>query len=104
MQMAKLCSPALLYLAISIIALIGAFMQKVHPFAMIVKVIFICLWTWFLNYLCRKGHSGISWFLVLLPFILIVGMMAIVFELISKSNPTPSHKHHNHVVFEGATA
>ena len=26
-------------------------------------------WTWVLNYICSKGHTGVSWFLVLLPYL-----------------------------------
>jgi hypothetical protein len=36
----------------------------------IVKLIYIFFWTWILNLMCKDGHSEISWFLVLLPFIL----------------------------------
>jgi len=33
------------------------------------KGLFIGIWTWFLNFLCSKGHVSISWFLVILPFV-----------------------------------
>lgn len=37
----------------------------------IVKIIYILFWTWILNLICKDGYEGISWFLVLLPFILL---------------------------------
>ena len=63
-----LCSPALLYLVLSVIALISM-VTTLSLGSLAVKGFFIFLWTWFLDFLCRKGHTGISWFLVLLPFI-----------------------------------
>ena len=33
--------------------------------------IFIFIWTWILNYLCKSGYTGISWFLVIFPYIFI---------------------------------
>jgi hypothetical protein len=44
----------------------------------IIKAICILFWTWVLNLICKSGHKGISWFLVLLPFILMFFMMWIV--------------------------
>jgi len=35
----------------------------------IVSLLFVMIWTWFLNYLCKKGYKGISWFLLFLPFL-----------------------------------
>jgi len=67
----SLCSPALLYFVLSVIAFLSM-LGKVSMMTLLVKAFFILLWTWFLNYLCKKGHSGISWFLVLFPFILML--------------------------------
>jgi hypothetical protein len=36
------------------------------------KLIFAFLWAFILGWLCRKGYTAISWFLVLLPFIMLV--------------------------------
>jgi hypothetical protein len=49
-----------------------AIMKRMSMMTVVVKTMFVLLWTWFLNFLCSKGYSGISWFLVLLPFIFIV--------------------------------
>jgi hypothetical protein len=67
----SLCSPALLYFVLSVIAFL-AMIGKASLMTLLVKAFFILLWTWFLNFLCKKGHSGISWFLVLFPFILML--------------------------------
>jgi len=51
---------------------------RVHSAAIMSKVFFALLWTWFLNFLCSKGYKSVSWFLVLLPFILILFAMFFV--------------------------
>lgn len=46
----------------------------------VVKMLYILFWTWILNLMCKDGHSGISWFLVLLPlimFFVIIGLVII---------------------------
>lgn len=69
----KLCTPAVVYL---VLALIGVFttMRNNGVASGVGSLIFVALWTWFLNYLCSKGHTGISWFLVFLPLILFAVM------------------------------
>jgi hypothetical protein len=91
----QLCNPAKFYFIISMIALLIMFLQNlgynnsyhVGSFScrvpstilvFIVKLIYILFWTWVLNLICKDGHSGISWLLVLLPFLLlfvIIGLL-----------------------------
>jgi len=91
----ELCAPALVYFIISILALlivllqnlgnrnsynVGSFSCRVPntTLVFIVKLIYILFWTWVLNLICKDGYSGISWLLVLLPFILffvIIGLL-----------------------------
>ena len=79
-----LCTPALIYLVISAITIVMA-ITRVHSAAIMSKVFFALLWTWFLNFLCTKGYKNVSWFLVLLPFILIFfGMFFMVKEGVTK--------------------
>ena len=66
-----LCSPALLYLILSVIILLVV-ITKLSAISIGLKAIFIIVWTWFLDFLCRKGHESISWFLVLLPIIMML--------------------------------
>jgi len=79
----KLCSPALLYLILSLFSVLIALSSKFQPFTILVKLIFISLWTYFLNFLCIKGYSDVSWFLVVLPFFIMLGMFIIAFETLS---------------------
>jgi hypothetical protein len=48
----------------------------------VVKLIYILFWTWILNLICKDGHSGISWLLVLVPFVL---MFFVVLSLLSSA-------------------
>jgi hypothetical protein len=93
----QLCNPAKFYFIISIIALVlmvfqnlghnhsyhvGSFSCRVPStiLVFIVKLIYILFWTWVLNLICKDGHTGISWLLVLLPFLLlfvIIGLLMI---------------------------
>jgi len=92
-----LCSPAALYFVISIMGLalvlfqnlgntnsynVGNFSCRVPntAFVFIVKFIYIVFWTYILNLICKDGHVGLSWLLVLLPWILlfvIIGLLMI---------------------------
>jgi len=70
-SISRMCTPATLYFWISIISIAIMVLKKFKVMTTIVNLIFILIWTWFLNYLCSKGYQSISWFLVLLPFIII---------------------------------
>lgn len=89
----SICTPAQLYLAISLVAIISMLIQNCedntvyrigdmvvktpcHNLAFFaVKILYVFLWTWILNLLCRKGFSGLSWLLVLMP---IIGMFVLI--------------------------
>ena len=84
----KLCTPAFFYFILSFISLllialqnlgnnkkycIGMLECNVSNTIMIfaIKIIYVIFWTFILNALCKAGYSEISWFLVLLPFLLL---------------------------------
>ena len=75
----------MLYLVLSIIAILGAMVNNFLVMSVLSKAVFVLIWTWFLNFLCSKGYGGISWFLVLLPFIFIIVIFIIGFEFLKKS-------------------
>jgi len=64
----KLCSPALIYFVIAIIGILMA-IKRTGIMSGVVSLIFVVIWTWFLNFLCKKGYNIVSWFLLFLPFI-----------------------------------
>jgi hypothetical protein len=76
MATTRLCTPAIVYLVLSIVALfVGA---KVFT---IIHVLGIILWTFILNYLCSIGLTTISWILVLLPIIIMFGIILSIMSL-----------------------
>ena len=95
----SLCSPAKLYVGLSALSILVLFLQnlqdpssyrvgaykvplKHHNFVyFVLKLVYIVVWTFILNKLCRSGYKNISWFLVLLPFILffvLIGLAVLV--------------------------
>ena len=91
-----LCTPAYLYLVISIITILVIALQNfgnknvycLGPYAcdtpntytiFILKMIYVIFWTWILNILCKSGYTSVSWILVLLPYIFMFLLIAIMF-------------------------
>ena len=94
----NLCTPSLLYLIISLIAIVviafqnftnekvyclGSYSCNVTNVYMIflLKIVYVIFWTWILNLICRAGAPIISWLLVLFPIILffvLLGLMMTV--------------------------
>lgn len=92
----NLCTPAYVYLVISLITVMVIATQNLGnknvyclgPYAcntnstytlFTLKLIYILFWTWILNLICNSGYSIISWILVLIPYILMFLMIAIMF-------------------------
>lgn len=65
------CTPAKIYLTI---AVIFSFIQLFSvPILMVfINFLFALFWTFILGWLCRKGFSSVSWFLVLLPYVVML--------------------------------
>jgi hypothetical protein len=78
MNFSKLCTPALIYLVIAVIGILMA-IKRTGIMSGAVSLIFVLIWTWLLNFLCKKGYNVVSWFLLFLPFIsvLLVMMMGV---------------------------
>jgi len=73
----SLCAPSKVYLAISVIGILALlfdtsmveqqhFAQQISLF----NIVFILFWTYILDMICKSGYTGISWFFVLLPYIM----------------------------------
>jgi hypothetical protein len=67
----KLCTPAKIYFAIQVISCIFALFNGVGLIAVAIKLIIAFIWTFILGWLCSKGLRKLSWFLLLLPYIII---------------------------------
>lgn len=66
----KLCTPAKIYFAIAVIAMIFSLFNGASIMMEFWKILFAFIWTFVLGWLCKKGYTSISWFLVLLPYII----------------------------------
>ena len=53
-------------------------LQHNNAVLFVFKILYIVIWTWLLNKLCSAGYKDISWFLVLLPFILFFILVALL--------------------------
>jgi hypothetical protein len=67
----KLCTPAKVYFAIAVISSLIALLNGIKIVVVFFKILFAFIWTYLLSVLCDKGYKKVSWFLVLLPYILI---------------------------------
>lgn len=95
-EFSNLCGPALFYFLLSMIAVIICILQnlgnrnkckigglniKGNTFMIfLVKIIFILFWTWVLALICRAGYKGLSWVLVLFPFIMMFFVSLLVVQ------------------------
>ena len=80
----NICTPALVYLAISFFSVFFLLLQYSYGNTLIdigltpytvaiiftIKILYVLFWTWLLNLICRSGYGTVSWVLVLLPFVL----------------------------------
>ena len=67
----SLCTPAQLYAVLSLISIVLMAWQR-QMNGVIAQALFAVVWTLVLGWICTKGWTGLSWFLVLLPIILSV--------------------------------
>ena len=68
----EFCRPALIYIALGVLSCLMAILYKM-PFIMVaINLAFVFLWAWVLNVLCKKGYVGFAWFVVALPFLLML--------------------------------
>ena len=94
----KLCSPAYVYLVISVISLIlmvtqnignsgkyciGSYECQVDNIAAVFvgKALYIAFWTFVLNSVCKAGFTQFSWFLLFFPYVLffvLIGLFVII--------------------------
>jgi hypothetical protein len=78
----KLCTPAKLYFALAILSILMGLFSGFHLMAILGKLVFAVIYTFILGWLCSKGWKSLAWFLVLLPYVLI---LLALFGLISLS-------------------
>ena len=97
----SLCTPAFIYVVLSSIGIIilayhnyensnlycvgnvKCPVQSTTPM-FVAKVLYVIFWTFVLNTLCNYGYYKLSWFILLLPFIIFFIIIAIIGQFINK--------------------
>jgi len=75
----KMCTPAQIYFVIAVLAAVISLFMRESVVSVFVNFLFALIWTYILAWLCKKGYDGLSWFLVLLPYVvLLLGMAGII--------------------------
>ncbi len=77
----KICTPAKIYFAIAVIAMIFSLLNGASIMMEFWKIVFAFIWTFVLGWLCKKGYTSISWFLVLLPYIIMALAMLNIYHV-----------------------
>ena len=91
----KLCTPSTIYFVISLIFLIVMGLSNLNDtnrlclgdyscyvgnntIIFLLNAIYILFWTFILDLMCKSGYSSLSWFILLLPFILSFVFLALI--------------------------
>ena len=91
----KMCTPATIYFVISLVFLIVMGLYNLdntdrlclgdyscyvgnNTLVFLLNAIYILFWTFILDLMCKGGYSSLSWFILLLPFILSFIFLALV--------------------------
>ncbi len=68
----KLCTPSLIYLILAVVSVVSMLISGNIGWLLIFKVLFMSLWTWILDLICKAGYEVLSWILVILPIIIMI--------------------------------
>ena len=82
-EFAKLCTPAKIYFTIAAISSIIALFNGFRFMVVFWRILIALVWTYILSWLCKKGFRALSWFIVLLPYIILLLAM---FRIYTMSN------------------
>jgi hypothetical protein len=76
----KICSPALLYLAFSMVQITIDLFQGEYETSLL-KFIIMFIFTAVLNILCINGYTKFVWFIVIIPIILLTYISSVLFYI-----------------------
>ena len=77
----SLCTPAKLYFALTLLSIFFSLFSGFSVMAVLSNLLFALVYTFILSWLCKIGLSALSWFLVLLPFVLILLMLFGIYDV-----------------------
>jgi hypothetical protein len=87
----KICPPALLYLAFSMVQITIDLFQGDYETSLL-KFIIMFIFTTILNILCINGYTKLVWFIVIIPIILLTYISSVLFYVFG-INPGKSSVH-----------
>lgn len=87
----KICSPALLYLAFSMVQIIIDLFQGQYETSLL-KFIIMFIFTAILNILCLNGYTKFVWFIVIIPIIMLTYISSVLFYVFGV-NPGKTNIH-----------
>lgn len=76
----KICSPALLYLAFSMVQITVDLFQGQYQTSLL-KFVIMFIFTAVLNILCINGYTKFVWFIVIIPIILLTYISSVLFYI-----------------------
>ena len=94
-QFKQLCSPSRLYVTISLVSVFIVLLQNIsqprryclgnyscdlgfpNALVFIGKILYVAVWAVILDSLCKNGFERLSWFLVLLPYVLLFVLLGL---------------------------
>ena len=94
-DLTNMCTPATIYFVLSLIGLIMVGLNNLNNHdkvcigdyncyvgnnttVFILNAIYILFWTFILDLMCKGGYSSLSWFVLLLPFIILFIVFAVL--------------------------
>lgn len=80
-EFSKICTPAKLYFALAMLSIFFGLFSGFNIMAVLGNLFFTFIYTFILSWLCKVGLSALSWFLVLLPFVLILLMLFGIYDI-----------------------
>jgi len=100
----KLCTPAYVYLVVSVITIIVMAIQSMTSQGLycagtfacsttniyllfFMKILYVAFWTWLLNLFCKKVSPILSWILVAGPFVLMLIFISMYLLLSARDIP-----------------
>ena len=81
-----MCLPAKVYFVLAMLSVVFSGVMSFQVSTIIFSIIVLILWTLLLNWICTLGFKGISWALVILPFVGILFTVVVAGEAINQSN------------------
>ena len=98
----SLCTPAQLYLGLSILSAVGLIIQNcMDPYTLcigsfttpspihnisyfVIQCMYVLFWTWIINKACKKGWNKLAWLIVLFPFVAMFVLIGMLFLALHK--------------------